>query len=135
MDFTLVPARVTPLVRRLLWADALIEAVIALVLAGLIGRAHWWLNVDRTVTLAGAALFAIAALVIAFAARDRRTSPEFVQYLGFANVAGGLALWVGAILRWDHFEDEGHWLIAAGADAFILIGILQLVALRKTLIA
>ena len=131
MDFTLVRPRMTPLVRKLLWADAAVEAAIALVLLGIVGRPHWWLNVEREVTVLGAAVFAVAAIAIAVAAWHRRTSAQFVEYLAFANIAGGVAVWIAAIARWSDFEPEGRWLIAAGADAFLLLGVLELVALRK----
>jgi|GEM_PF-2524957 len=131
MHATLPFSAISPLTRKLLWADAAIEAVIAAVLLGVVGRPHWWLNVDRTVTLTGAAVFAVAAVAIGLAAWNRRTSAEFVQYLAFANIVGGLAVWAIAILRWDRFEDEGRSLVGAGADAFILIGIMELVALRR----
>lgn len=131
MDLTFAPPRMTPLVRKLLWADAGVEAVVAFVLVGIVGRPHWWLNVEREVTLAGAVVFAVAAVAIAVAAWHRRTSAQFVEYVAFGNVVGGLAVWLGAILRWDQFEPEGRWLIAAAADAFLVLGALELVALRK----
>jgi hypothetical protein len=122
---------VTKLVRQLLIVDAAIEAVLGIILLGVVGRPHFWLNVDRAVTIWAGVVFLLAAVIIAVAAGSRRTSAEFVQYLAFANVVGGLAIWVGTVLRWDRFEDEGLWLIAASADAFILIGVLELIALRK----
>jgi hypothetical protein len=54
-----------------------------------------------------------------------------VRYLAFANIAGGAALWLGAMLNWDRFESEGAWLIAAIADAFVVVGLLELFALRQ----
>ena len=121
----------TPLLRRILWADAAVELALAIVLTGVVGRVHWWLNVERPVTVIAAAVFGAAAALVALMAWSRRTSPELVQYVAFANVVGGLAVWLGTVLNWDRFEPEGLWLIAAAANAFIILGALELIALRR----
>ena len=131
MDASLSRSSLSPLIRKILWADAAVETVVALVLTGVLGRVHWWLNVERPVTLIAAAIFLTAAIAVGFAARYPKTSPEFVRYLAFANIAGGAALWLGAMLNWDRFEPEGAWLIAATADAFVVLGLLELFGLRR----
>lgn len=131
MDISLSRDRLTPLLRKVLWADAAVELGIALMLTGMLGRVHWWLNVDQPVTLIAAGVFAVAAVAVAWMAWYPKTSPEWVRYVAFANIAGGAALWLGAMLNWDRFESEGAWLIAAVADAFVVLGLLELFALRQ----
>lgn len=133
MDISLRRANLTPLLRKVLWADAAVELVVAILLTGVAGRVHWWLNVERPVTLIAAAIFAAAAAAVAWLAWSPKTPSAWVRYLAFANIAGGAALWLGAMLNWDRFESEGAWLIAAVADAFIVLGLLELFALRPRL--
>ena len=120
-----------PILRRVLAADAVLEAVIGVVLLGLVGKPHVWLDVDRGVTLIAAGVFLGAAIAVAVAAALPRTSAGFVRQLAFANVAGGLTLWAVLALQWDDFRTEGRWLVAAAADAFVLIGLVEVFALRR----
>ena len=131
MDVSVTRSRISPLLRKILWADAAVELLVAIILTGAIGRVHWWLDVDRPVTLIAAVGFALTAIAIAWLARSPKTSPELVGYLAFANISGGAALWLGAMLNWGRFEGEGTWLIAAVADAFIVLGLLEVFALRQ----
>ena len=131
METHLSRESLTSLTRKVLWADAAVELVVALVLTGAVGRVHWWLNVERPVTLIAAVVFFAAAFAVAWMAWSQKTAPALVRYLAFANIAGGAALWLGAMLNWDRFESEGAWLIAAIADAFVVVGLLELFALRQ----
>lgn len=131
MDSAIEQRQLSPVLRRLLLADAALELLIALVLTGVAGRVHWWLNVERPVTLAAAGLFAIAAAAVGWLAVSRRASYEVVQYIAFANLIGGVAVWAGLVLDWDRFEPEGLWLVAASANAFLIFGVLGAVALRR----
>lgn len=130
MERTLTP--LASIVRRVLFADAAVEGVVGLVLLGLVGRPHVWLDVDRRVTLIAAAVFFVATAAIAVAAVVPGTPRAFVRQVAFANVAGGVAIWGLALLDWDRFRPEGQWLIGATADAFIVVGALELIALRRT---
>lgn len=132
MFLTSSDSKLSPLVRRLLLVDAVFEFVIAAVLAGVIGRAHFWLNVDRSVVLTAAALLAVVGVVLAVAAFHRAATNSFVQNVAFANIVGGLAIWAAAGLNWSQFEPGGHWLVAFIADGCIVLGVLELIALRKT---
>ena len=131
MDIDLHREKLSALTRKILWADAAVELVVAFVLTGAVGRVHWWLNVERPVTFVAAAVFIAAAIAVGWMAWSEKTSPAAVRYLAFANIAGGAALWLGTILNWDRFESEGAWLIAAVADAFVVLGLLELFALRQ----
>lgn len=109
METHLSRESLTSLTRKVLWADAAVELVVALVLTGAVGRVHWWLNVERPVTLIAAVVFFAAAFAVAWMAWSQKTAPALVRYLAFANIAGGAALWLGAMLNWDRFESEGAW--------------------------
>lgn len=121
----------SPVARRLLFADAAFEVFVALALSGALGRAHWWLNVERPVTMVAAFVFLAAALVLLGAGLNRATPQSVLRPLAFANLAAGAAIWVGAIITWSRFEPEGHWLVGAVADGFLALGLLEYLALRR----
>ena len=124
-------AGIDPLSRRILLVDAAFETVVAVLLSGLVGRAHWWLNVERPVTLIGAGVFAVAAVVLAVAAFHPATNERFVRAIAFANLTSGLAIWIAAILKWSQFEDGGHWLVSFVADGCLVLAALQFLAIRR----
>ncbi len=124
-------SRLNPLLRRILIVDAGFEFVVAAVLAGVIGRAHWWLNVERSVVVSGAGLLAVAGVILTVAAFHRHTSERFVRSVAFANVVGSLAIWAAAAMNWSQFEPGGHWLVAFVADGCLVLGALELIVLRR----
>ena len=130
MDLETPP--VQGIIRRVLFADAALEAIIGVALLGFIGSPHRWMDVDRSVTLIAAGVFFVAAAAVLVLALLSGTKRSAVQYLAFGNVVGGLAIWMFTILNWDRFFDEGHWFLGATADAFVLIGVLEFVALWRT---
>ncbi len=131
MSYARPRPQISDLVRRLLYLDAAIEFLFAVALTGLIGRVHFWLNVERPATLAGAVVFAVAGVAVLGLAIWRATPESAVRALATANVGGGVAVWVAALLNWSRFESEGQWLVIFAADLFIALGVLQLLALRK----
>ena len=120
------------IVQRILFADAALEAIVCVALLGIVGNPHRWLDVDRSVTLIAAGVFFVAAIGVLLLALLPSTTRATVQYLAFGNVAGGLAVWLFTALNWDRFLSEGHWFLGATADAFVLIGLLEFVALWRT---
>ena len=124
-------AALTPLMRRIVLADAAFEFVVAVSLSGLIGNAHFWLNVDQGITVIGAVVFAVVGAGLLAAALMPRTNQGFLQILAFVNIAGGLAIWLAAALKWSQFEPGGHWLVAFVADGCLGLGVLEWVALRR----
>lgn len=60
------------------------------------------MDVQRSVTLIAAGAVLLMALL-------PRTSREAVEYLAFANLVGGMVIWLFAVLNWDLFPAEGHW--------------------------
>lgn len=125
-------ARVAPIVRKVLWADAVLELILGFILLGLAGDPAGWLGTGTTVTFVAALVFVAAAVGVGVLAWLPSTSPETVRYLAFANIAGGVAVWGMTLLRWNDLTVEGRTLTGAAADAFILVGVLELVALART---
>ncbi len=120
------------IIRKVLFADAALEFIIGVALLGFVGSPDRWMDVDRGVTLVAAGVFLVAAIAVLVMALMPRTSRAAVQYLAFGNLTGGIAIWLFTILNWDRFLPEGHWFIGATADAFVLIGLLEFVALWRT---
>lgn len=123
---------VDPLMKRLLLADAGFEVLVAILLSGLVGRAHFWLNVERPITLVGALVFALVGIALAAVALSGRASEQFVRILAFANAAGGAAIWLAAALEWSQFEPGGHWLVAFVANGCLVLAALEYLALRRS---
>ncbi len=123
---------VDPLMKRLLLADAGFEVLVAILLSGLVGRAHFWLNVERPITLVGALVFALVGIALAAVALSGRASEQFVRILAFANAAGGAAIWLAAALKWSQFEPGGHWLVAFVANGCLVLAALEYLALRRS---
>lgn len=122
---------IAPVVRKVLWADASLELLMAVALAGFAWPMHAWLVVSEIATRGLAIGFAGVAVALAVAAISRRTSFGFVRVLAWANIAGGVGLWLLLFGAWGHFPAEGRWILAAAGDSFIAIGVLELVALRR----
>jgi hypothetical protein len=57
---------------------------------------------------------------------------RLVRLLAYANIAGGMLGWTALIAARTLIEHEGRWLLAATSDAFIAVGVLELVALART---
>jgi len=125
------PAGLSPLLRRILVADAAFEVVVALLLSGVVGSPAFWLNVTSGIIAVAAVVFAGVGVVLLGAAFYRRTTESFVRTLAFANVAGGAAIWLVAALRWSQFESEGHWVVAFIANGCLALGALEYLALRQ----
>lgn len=115
-----------------LLANAAVALVVGLALVGLIGHPHRWLDVDRIGTLIAAGVFVVMAGGVLALALYPYTSRSTVQYLAFGNVTGGLAVWAMAVAEWDRFTPAGQWFVGATADAFVLVGLLEFVALWLT---
>ena len=86
---TRLPAPLSPLLRRIVLADAAFEFVAALLFSGLIGRAHFWLNVAQGITVTGAGAFALLGAGLAGAAIYRGTTEGFVRYEDGTNYHTG----------------------------------------------
>ena len=125
------PAALPSIARKLLAADAAFEAVAGVLLLGIVGRPARGLDLPEGVLLVAASVFFVAAIALAAAAVSRSTTATFVRQLAWANIAGGLLLWVWIAFNWGQFEPEGTSLAILGADCFLLLGILEWLSVRK----
>ncbi|MEX0782571.1 MAG: hypothetical protein WD557_07975 [Dehalococcoidia bacterium] len=119
-------------VRLALYADAAFELIVAVLLA--VWASTWadLFNVDEAIIWLAALVFLMAALGVGLIAVLQVEVRELVYSLAGANIAGGVVLWAFfAILR-DDFDPGAQWAIAAVADSFILIGLLEILALRRS---
>jgi hypothetical protein len=125
------PAALPSIARKLLAADAAFEALAGVLLLGIVGRPARWLDLPEGVLLVAASVFFVAAIALAAAAVSRTTTATFVRQLAWANIGGGLLLWVWIAFSWGQFEPEGKSLAILGADCFLLIGILEWLSVRR----
>ncbi len=120
-----------PLLNRVLWADVAFEAVAGAVLLATATFADRWFDLSTTIIYIVAAVFFVAAVAIVPLARAAEPSRKGVTGLAWANIAGGVLAWLALLIWWDRFESEGRWLLAFAADAFIVLGAAELIALRR----
>jgi hypothetical protein len=113
----------------ILWADAGLEFLVALVCFALAGPASNWLGIPEAALYVAGVVFVVAGIAIIPLAR--KPSVVGVTALGWANIIGGAALWVVLALAWGSVAAEGRWVLAAVADSFIVVGVAELFALRK----
>ncbi len=116
-------------VRRMLWLDAAVEAVAAVVLLALAGTVAAWFGLDATVIAVLGGVFVAAAVGVAVLALA--PAPGLVRILALLNIGVASAAWVVVIAAWGALSVEGRWLMGGAADAFILVGLLELRALRR----
>jgi hypothetical protein len=119
-------------VRLALWVDAGLELVIAVGLVVAAGPIAGWFGVATWWAVAVGIVFAVAAMAIGLLARAPGTQASTVRTLALANVAGGMVGWAALVIAWPNIEVEGRWLLGAASDSFILIALLELVALRRS---
>lgn len=118
--------------RRVLWADAAVELVVAVALVGLTTSIDTWFGIEAPIARAGGAIFVAAAAALAIMAIAERTPATLVRIVAWTNIAGGAIAWLALLGSWSSVSPEGRWLAAAVADAFILLGVLELVVLRRS---
>ena len=112
-----------------LWADVAFEcavAVLALIIATTGADA---LGFSRIWLFGIAAAFAAAAIAIVPIARQPRTA--IVAALAWGNMLGGVVLWCVLTFYWATWTPEARWLVAGIADGFVVLGVLELVLVRR----
>jgi hypothetical protein len=125
------PALRYPLLNRVLWADVAFEALAGAVLLATATFADRWFDLPTTTIYILAAAFFVAAVAIVPLARAEEPSRQAVAGLALANIAGGVLGWLALLLWWDRFESEGRWLLTFAADAFLVLGAAEFIALRR----
>ena len=88
-------------------------------------------QVDGSASVA-AAVFLMAGVGVGLIAILQIESREMVYALAGANIAGGVLLWLLFLVLRDDFDPGARWAIAAVADSLILIGLLEIFALRRS---
>ena len=120
--------RASPLAA-ILWADAALELVGAAALLLWRDELRAWLGLGAA-TLPLAALFVVGAPAVALliVTGSRR---ELVRALALGNLGAGLAGWAFFLVTWSSLEAEGRWIGPAASDTFLVLGVLELLALRR----
>ena len=125
MDFTGRHMRAS--VRTTLILDSAFEFVAGAALIVFAGTFGDWLAIGATACMVLGVVFLAAGVAIAGLARS--PDPGTVRALAYANIAGGAGLWVAFFAAWSALAPGGRFVLGAAADAFILIGILELLAI------
>ncbi len=120
--------RARPL-RAALATDAIFEFVCAALLIGAAGKLGDWLAIGTTATTVLGLVFAAAGLAIC--ALLRVDHGQLVRGLALANIIGGCIGWVVLLAAWSLFEPAGRAVLGSASDGFILVGALELLALRR----
>lgn len=87
---------------------------------------------NRSAAVLAGSVFLLAAVLVAFLAVRSSPRRSYVSGLAKLNIVGGAAIWVVMPLKWPHLSGEGRWLASAIADSFIAAGLLEYVALRRS---
>lgn len=112
-----------------LWADVVLELVVAALCFGLASTAARWFGLETGTLYVAGVVFLVAG--VALIPLARKPAASTVTPLAWANIIGGGAAWLVLVIAWSSFEPEGRWVLAAIADSFIAIGALELLALRR----
>lgn len=117
-------------IRTSLLIDAVCELAAAVTLAVAGARIADAFNLDRAYVWLAAGIFAAATLGIGALVAARVESRELVLGLAGSNISAGLAGWIALALAWGSIDPGGRWILAAAADTFVLVGILELLVFR-----
>ncbi len=111
--------------------DAALELVIAVALALWPSTLADLYNVDPAVMWVLSGVFVAAAVAIAAIALSDLENRDLVWSLAALNIVGGLVLWGVFLTVRSSFDPGGSWLIPPVANSFILIGLLEIAAVRR----
>jgi hypothetical protein len=114
--------------RLVLLADAAVELTVAVSLLVWHGEVARWLAIPELVVVGLGIAFLVAGPLVTAVALPRFIASA--RPLAWANIAGGALGWLTLLTFWQPLPPEGRWLLAAASDAFIALGLLELVALR-----
>lgn len=118
------------LLKRVIRLDIAFEFAIGLALLAAFRPVAGWLNVRESFILAGGAVFVVTGALIWSLTRGP-IAERRVRALALANIAGGFAGWLVLVATWPRFEGEGRWLLGFVADSTILLGVAELLLLRR----
>jgi hypothetical protein len=113
-------------------ADLGFWTVAGAVVAALSGLLSEWWNVPRAELFVGGLSFLVIGPALLFGLnRIRPASRGLVLSFGVSNLLLAPTLWVAAALGWLPLSAAGNWALAGAGDVAIVLGIWQLVALRR----
>lgn len=113
----------------ILWADVAFEFIVCLIALALAMLNAGWLGISNNWLYGIAAAFGVASVAIVPMARQPHV--PVVTLLGWANLLGGIAGWVALTLYWAHLTTPARWMLAAVMDGFVVLGLLELVAVHR----
>ena len=119
-----------PSVRTTLFIDAGFEFAVGAALIAFAGTIGGWFGFGPPIAVAIGLVFVLAGVVILQMARSPVDS-ALVRALASANIAGGALGWLTLAVVWGSLAPEARWLLGMASDAVILIGLLELLALRR----
>ena len=111
--------------------DAAVEFVAGAALIIFSSTLSGWLAIPSEILIALGIAFVAAGAAIVYLMRAQPLDLSLVRALAWANIAGGAIGWAILAAFWSTFDPEGRWTLAAVSDAFITIGTLELLALRR----
>jgi len=76
-----------------------------------------------------AAAFGVAAVAIVPIARQPRA--QLVKVLAWGNTLGGAVLWGALAFYWTKWTPESRGMLAVVADGFVILGVIELFAVRR----
>lgn len=90
-----------------------------------------WLGMSPRAALVLGIAFVAAGAVLAMLHVPARPNAAVVRGVALANIAGGVALWLFLLAAWPRFGPEARTVLGAAGDAFLALGVLELLALRR----
>ena len=126
-----MPGKTAPRLKTTLALDAAFEFAVAALL--LLFREPFgdWLSIGSMACVVIGVVFAIAGVALVALYRQPHPDRDVIRTLAFANIAGGLAGWALVLAMWPHIDVWGRTSLGAASDIVILIGIFELLALRR----
>ena len=120
---------ITVSLRSILLLDALFEFAAGAALIVFASTLGDWLRIGATASIVLGVVFIAAGVAIMLL--RARPDASTLRALAWANVIGGAAGWVVLIAFWPQLDTGGRFVLGIASDAFIAIGVLELLALRE----
>ena len=89
-----------------------------------------WLGIGTIASVGVGVVFLMAGAFIASMLRRQQPDLRMVRALAIANTIGGCAGWIFTIAAWTSLDPAGRAVLGTVSDAFLMIGVLELAAIR-----
>ena len=114
-------------------ADLGFWTVAGAVVAALSGPLGQWWNMPPAELFVGGLSFLLGGVVLLFGLhRIRPTARGLVLGFGVSNLLLAPTLWAAASLGWLPLSGAGNWALAGAGDVALVLGVWQLIALRRS---